>query len=114
MREDKLLLLDILFAAQDIREFIGTSSEEEFSQDRMLQSAVIRQLEIIGEAARYVTQPTKDIYPQIPWHMIMGMRNRLIHAYFEIRLDLVWETTQNDIPILIKQLEEITAPPDKE
>jgi uncharacterized protein with HEPN domain len=62
---------------------------------------VIRPLEIIGEAARRISQDTRDAHPEIPWEQMIGMRNRLIHEYFRVNLTTVWETVQNDLPSLI-------------
>ena len=64
---------------------------------------------MIGEAAANVTQASQDSYPQIPWPEIIAMRNRLIHAYFDIDLDRVWDTVQDDLPPLVAQLESILS-----
>jgi uncharacterized protein with HEPN domain len=74
---------------------------------------VIRPLEIIGEAARLVSQETRDTHPEIPWEQMIGMRNRLIHEYFRVNLTTVWETIQNDLPPLIAQIEPLVPPEDE-
>jgi len=76
----------------------------------MAQSAVIRELQVIGEAARLTSAETRDTYSQIDWAAMIGMRNRLVHGYFSIRLDVVWLTVQEDIPPLRSILETIILP----
>jgi len=70
-------------------------------------------LEIIGEAARKISQETKNAHPDIPWKDITGMRNRLIHEYFRIDIEKVWDTVRNDIPVLITIIEPL-VPPEEE
>ncbi|MCB9450286.1 MAG: DUF86 domain-containing protein [Anaerolineaceae bacterium] len=110
MRHDQVLLLDMLLAARDIREFTAGLSEEAFRANRMAQSAVIREFQVIGEAARQVSVETQEEYSTIAWRQISGMRNRMIHEYFDVRLDVVWDAIQNDIPDLIQALEKIVPP----
>lgn len=73
----------------------------------------MRMLEIIGEAARKISQETKNAHPDIPWKDITGMRNRLIHEYFRIDIEKVWDTVRNDIPVLITIIEPL-VPPEEE
>jgi uncharacterized protein with HEPN domain len=73
----------------------------------------MRQLGIIGEAARKVSQETRNAHPEIPWSEIIGMRNRLIHEYSRINLQRVWDTIQNDIPRLITLIEPLVPPPEE-
>jgi uncharacterized protein with HEPN domain len=108
MRNDEALLLDMLIAARKITRFTAGTDEADFLQNEMLQSAVMRELHVLGEAARMVTAETQAAQGTIPWRVIAGMRNRLIHAYFDVRLDVVWQTVQEDIPNLIRELERIT------
>ncbi len=75
----------------------------------MLSLAIIRLLEIIGEAASKVTNEIRRQYSSVPWEAIIGARNRLIHAYFDVDLDVVWETIQRDIPPLISHLRVIIS-----
>jgi len=70
----------------------------------------MRPLEIIGEAARRVSQETRDAHAEIPWEQMIGMRNRLIHEYFRVNLATVWETVQNDLPSLIALVEPLVPP----
>jgi len=76
----------------------------------MLLFAVVRAVEIVGEAASKVTEETREKHPHIPWRAIVGMRNRLIHAYFEIDMDMVWVAATQEIPVLLSQLLEIITP----
>ena len=105
MRRDDAYLLDILIAARRARRFLEDLTWEEFAHSELHQDAVMRPLAIIGEAARRVSQETRDAHPQIPWRQMAGMRNRLIHEYFRVDLATAWETVKNDIPPLIAALE---------
>lgn len=113
MWRDAAYLLDILVAARKVLGFIKDVTWEEFQQSDLLQNAVMRPLEIIGEAARKISQETKVSHPEIPWTDMIGMRNRLIHEYFRINLQTVWDTLQTDIPRLVTLVEPL-VPPDNE
>jgi len=112
MPRDEAYLLDILLAARKALRFVEDLSWEEFEQSDLHQNAVIRSLEIIGEAARLVSKQTRDAHPEIPWSQMIGMRNRLIHEYFRVDLATVWETIQKDLPALITLLEPLVPPQD--
>jgi uncharacterized protein with HEPN domain len=86
---------------------------ETFAQSELHQNAVMRPLEIIGEAARRVSQETRDAHAGIPWEQMIGMWNRLIHEYFRVNLTTVWETVQNDLPSLIALVEPLVPPEDE-
>lgn len=107
MRSDDALLLDMLIAARKVVRFMAGMSRDAFEADDMAQSAVIRELQVIGEAARLVSDETKAAQSTIDWRTITGMRNRLVHEYFAIRLDVVWQTASDDIPPLIDQLDSL-------
>lgn len=100
MRNDKALLQDILDAINAIDNFVLGKNEDEFFESDLLQSAILRKLEIIGEAAKNLDPELKKHYPQIPWKDITGMRNKLIHGYFGINIERVWETVRNALPKL--------------
>jgi uncharacterized protein with HEPN domain len=87
---DAALLLDMLLAAHDAQEFIEGLDEAAFLASRLHQNAVIRSLEVLGEAAGKVSAATRAAHPEISWRDIIGMRHRLIHGYGEVRLDIVW------------------------
>ena len=100
MRDHQLYLRDIFAALVAIQEFIGGMDFEAFAVDDKTASAVIRKLEIIGEATKNVPEEIRQNYPQVPWRQMAGMRDRLIHAYFRVDYLLVWETAKNQIPPL--------------
>ena len=107
MRDSKLYLKDILEAILSIEKFVKGINFENFRNDDLKSSAVIRKFEIIGEAARNVPANIKKEYSSIPWKNMAGMRDRLIHFYFGIKYELVWETIKEDIPkikLLIKRV----------
>jgi len=110
MWRDDAYLLDILTAARRIVQYTSSVTEAELTTNHLLQDAAIRQCIVIGEAARKVSQETKDAHPDIPWADIIGMRNRLIHEYFRINVSTVWDTVHNDIPRLIALLEPLVPP----
>jgi uncharacterized protein with HEPN domain len=107
VRKDEALLLDMLLACQKIQDFTKNLSEDDFKNNALVQSAVIREFQVLGEAARMMSDAGKETYKNIPWEKIAGMRNKLIHEYFDIRLNVVWETIRDDIPSLITQLEAV-------
>ncbi len=110
MPRDEAYLLDILIAARKALQFVEDLSWEEFERSELHQNAVIRSLEIIGEAARLVSRQTRNAHPEIPWSQMIGMRNRLIHEYFRVDLATVWETIQKDLPALVALLEPLVPP----
>ena len=109
-RDDTAYLLDMLVAARDALAFAEGMSYDEFARDRRTQFAVLKAVEIVGEAAEHVSAATKKAHPAIPWRAIVGMRNRLVHAYFDIDLPLVWDTVCDDLPALIARLEPLVPP----
>ena len=103
----EVFLTHILTSIQALENYTNGVTEEEFGRDRKLQMASIKELEIIGEAVRNLPVEFKEKYTNIPWKDIAGMRSFLIHEYFEIDLDLVWDTIQTRVPELKKEVEEI-------
>lgn len=112
-KDDAVRLLHILEAAKEAVSFTKDKTRESLDSNRQLVLALVKDIEIIGEAAAHVTAERRVELPQIPWNKIIGMRNRLIHAYFEINLDILWKTLIEDIPPLISELEKIVAPDSK-
>jgi uncharacterized protein with HEPN domain len=100
-------LMDMLNAAKLAQEFVNGISWEEFETDLMRQSAVTRQIEIVGEAARRISIETHETIPSIPWAKIIGMRNRLAHEYDDLDLELLWDTIELALPKLITALEKL-------
>ena len=110
MWRDAALLLDILIAARQARTFCEGLTRADFEASALHQFAIVRALEIVGEAARKVSEETRQAHSGIPWTDIVGMRHRLVHDYFRVDLQRVWETVQEDIPRLIEHLEPLVPP----
>jgi len=104
MKRDKAYLKHILDAISNIEKFIEGIEKEDFLSNVEKQYAVLRGLEIIGEATKNLSEKLKAKYPQIPWKEIVGMRDKLIHQYFGVNLDLVWETIKTKLPELKNQI----------
>ncbi|MEG3435550.1 DUF86 domain-containing protein [Pannus brasiliensis CCIBt3594] len=102
-------LQDMLDSARLARDFVAGIDREAFELDLMRQAAVTRKLEIIGEAARRISMETQTAIPAIPWPKIIGMRNRLVHEYDELDLEVIWDTVQLALPELINTLENIIS-----
>ena len=113
-RDLKLFLKDIIIACKDIQDFTTGMEFDQFIQDRKTSSAVIRQFEIIGEAAKNVPESIRIKYPGIPWKDISGMRDRLIHGYFGVDYYLVWDTIKSKVPELITYMQQIILDMEKE
>lgn len=96
MRSDRERILDILEAIDNIKKY-SNRGRTGFDSDELLQSWVVRNLQIIGEAANRISQNLQNAYPQIPWKKILGMRHILVHGYFEIDLEVVWSVIENDL-----------------
>lgn len=109
-REEAAYFLDMFLAGQDAISHAAGLSKRQFEKSRLHQDAVVKALEVIGEAAARISLSTRDVHADIPWGQIIGMRNRLVHAYFELNLDIVWETVQVDVPVLVKKLEPLIPP----
>jgi uncharacterized protein with HEPN domain len=107
---DAALLLDILLAAEDALTFIAGLDEREFLASGLHQSAVIRQLEIMGEAAGKASKPFCAAHPEIPWKQMTGMRHRLIHDYGDVRIEIVWRVTKEILPGLVATLRPLIPP----
>ncbi|MGB2866196.1 MAG: DUF86 domain-containing protein [Sedimentisphaerales bacterium] len=105
--EDKVRLRHMLDAALEVRQYVQSSMREDLNQDRKLVHSLVRLFEIIGEAASQISEEFREEVPEIPWVVIIGMRNRLIHAYFSINLDVVWSTSKDDVPSLITELKKL-------
>ncbi|HRF97562.1 MAG TPA: DUF86 domain-containing protein [Aggregatilineales bacterium] len=104
---DRIRLQHILDATDEVISFLGDKNRDIFNDDRLLQLALTRLIEIIGEAANHVSDSIRDHYPQVAWSKIRGMRNRLTHAYFEVDLDLLWFTITQSVPELNQQIKSI-------
>ena len=89
--------------------YIGTVSYMEFAKDQMMIDAIVRNLEIIGEAAKNMPDGIKKKYPQIEWRKIAGLRNILIHEYYGVDLEVLWDIVKNKIPVLNKEIKVIAG-----
>jgi len=107
MRKDKAFLKHILDAMSDIEKFTEGVTKRRFYENKEKQYAVLRALEIIGEATKNLSSELKANNPDVPWRDIAGMRDKLIHQYFGVNLDLVWETIKNRLPEFKKQISKI-------
>ncbi len=104
---DETPLHHMLDAARKVLQFTEGRSRNELETDELLALAAVRLLEIIGEAAKRVPQPIKQAHSQIPWRAIAGARDRLIHGYFDVDYEVVWAIITDDLPSLVKELEQI-------
>ena len=106
-KSDLIPIKHMLDAAREATAFIEGKQRADLDRDRMLSLALTRLLEIIGEASRRVTPATRSRFPAVPWQDAADLRNRLIHGYDQINLDLVWTIAAAELPSLIAALEEI-------
>ena len=106
-QRDDAYLFDILDSARMALEYMHNIKAEEFTKNALLQDAVVRRLEIIGEASNRVSSDTQKKYPHLPWQAMKGTRNRIVHEYDSIELDIIWEIVKQDLPILVSELEKI-------
>src|SRR5690242_19194472 len=107
MRDQRAYLSDVLEAIADITDFAGSMTHDEFMNDRKTQGAVLHRFQIIGEAVSHIAPQVKQQYPNISWRDIAGMRNIIVHEYFGVDLELVWDTIQLDLPNLKSVAEEL-------
>ncbi len=104
-KDDRVRLQHMLDAAREATSFVQSKNRSDLDQDQLLVFGLIKAIEIVGEAAYQVSETTRAELPAIPWDDVIGMRHRLVHAYFDINLDILWRTVQEDLPPLISALE---------
>ncbi len=102
--EDRVRLLHMIEAAETALEFVSGRQRADLDSDRMLLFALVRAIEVIGEAAGQLSEGARNEAPDIPWPLIVSMRNRLIHAYFDVNHDIVWKTANDELPELLVRL----------
>jgi uncharacterized protein with HEPN domain len=106
---DRIRIQHMVDASKEALSFVTGVKEKDFSKSRMIILSVIKDIEIIGEAASRISEQTKLKHSDIPWKDIISMRNRLIHGYFDVDIKLVWNTTMNNLPSLLKSLKKILS-----
>ena len=107
MRNDKLYLKDILKAINKIDQYTENLSKEEFKEKEMIADAVLRNIEIIGEAANQLSERIYEKYDEIPWSRMIGLRNIVTHKYFGVDLNIIWEITTVNIPQVKPEIQKI-------
>ena len=107
--DDRIRLRHMPDAAREAIAFARGNTREDLTRDRKLQLSLVKEIEIVGEAANRVSAGVQVATPGVPWADIIGMRNRLIHAYDDVNLSVVWQTVTSDLPPLVIQLEQILA-----
>jgi uncharacterized protein with HEPN domain len=107
--EDRVRLRHMIEAAESAVLFIAGRQRTDLGEDRMLLFALVRAIEILGEAASRISVEMRDTHTDIPWQAIIGMRNRLVHAYFDINTEIVWQTVTQEIPALLPQLRRLAT-----
>ena len=102
-------LRDIIEYADKATRFVQGLDLETFQKDEQKTLAVVRALEVIGEAARHIPRTLRDKYPDIPWKRVVGMRDKVIHDYFGVDLEVVWKTLQDDLPPLVDRVKQMLS-----
>jgi uncharacterized protein with HEPN domain len=108
-RDDRIRLQHMFDGVREALSFVQKRRREDLDSDRLLVLGLVKAIEIIGEAAYQVSESTRAEAPSIPWEDIVGMRHRLVHAYFDINLDILCRTVQDDLPPLSSALESVLA-----
>jgi uncharacterized protein with HEPN domain len=107
MKDDSVYLRHISDAIAQIQSYLDEKSFEEFIANKMVQDAVVRQLEIIGEASRSLSEDFCRFHPEVPWSQIVGMRNRIAHDYLNVDMEIVWDIVSHDLPTLKLRVAEL-------
>lgn len=105
--DDRIRLLHMVDAAEAVLRFIENRRRRDLETDQMLLFAIVRAIEVLGEASSRISDDTRSAFPNIPWSSITDMRNRLIHGYFDIDGDIVWNTASHEIPALLADVRRI-------
>ena len=106
-RNYNLYLQDIVPATDRIASYIEGVTCSEFETDQMRIDAVIRNLQIIGEAVKRIPDSIREGYPSVPWHNIAGLRNRVTHVYFNVDIDIIWDVVQFELPMLKTRIQQL-------
>ena len=106
-RELRLFIEDIMESIGLIETYIGANSKEKLDNDQKLKDSIVRRLEIIGEAVKNIPDNFREKYPKVPWKKIAGLRDIIIHTYFDIDSDIVWDIIKKDLPDLKQNIQKI-------
>jgi uncharacterized protein with HEPN domain len=104
---DRVFIAQMAEGAEAALEFSADHTRESFASDRLVAFAVVRAIQLVGQAARGVSEPVQTANPDVPWRQMVGMRNVVVHDYADVDLDLVWKTVREDLPGLIRRLNAI-------
>ena len=104
MKDDKVYIWDMVQACQKIRQYLDGATIDDLSTNSMLFDAVVREFQVLGEAAGKTSEESRRRFPNIPWRVIIDMRNVIVHEYSGIEIPQIWETAQTDIPPLLQAL----------
>ncbi len=110
-KDDGVILRHMLDAAREALSFAQGRNRTDLDSDRQLTLALVKAIEIVGEAACQSSNGVRGELPGVPWADMIGMRHRLVHAYYDINLDVLWQTVQHDLPLLVEALEPHLGPP---
>ena len=108
MRDDHKRLVHMLEAIERVERY-AARGEQAFRRDELIQTWMVRNIQVIGEAARALSQDLRDNHPNIPWSSVIGMRHVLVHDYFDVDLDIVWRVIEQDVPALKHNIRNILA-----
>ncbi len=107
MPRDRESILDMLNSIRLVMQYVSGLEQRDFEANDQCQDAVIRRIEIMGEAAKRVAETVRQRFPQVPWHEMAGMRDRVIHSYDTVDVEIVWDTIRRDLPTLAGQLQSV-------
>ncbi len=112
-QNDLARVMHIREAAQKALRAVSGKTRQSLDQDETLELALVAALAIMGEAASNVTEAYREAHPQIPWELMIGTRHRVVHAYYEVDRDIIWDTVTKNIPTLLRQIDDLIPPDDE-
>lgn len=105
--DDLTRLGDVLDAIRRIENYVSGVGKDSFVKNQMMQDAVMHQIEIIGEASNSISDEFQETHPSLPWMQMRAIRNKIVHEYREVNLDIIWDTVMNDLPAVKQQVQEL-------